>query len=411
MDQPESQQSNEPRQCSESSNWPPPELRVTSLYAKHVLEKVDAIVAKELYSETLAKECWPAAVQKHRKAILRSKNLCDLTKSINEAVRELKSSHCEFCTVNDEIFYFLHSLFSQYSPELRIPPMDFTGVVTGGPGCRFDQVRYVLDESPGAKGNIQVGDRIVSVNGKPYIGQANFFHTANHSVALEIERASEKIKVHLTPVKKQDFRGYLEATRASARVIQSPAGELGYVHVWCGGTKRVLEELLAEKLRHTNGLILDLRDGYGGNALTDLDQFYRNAVAFPDLISKGRSGKIQADREYYDKPVVLLINRGSRSGKELLAHSLKTTHRAVLVGETTAGAVLAGRLFPIDKRTALYLAVTDITVGKVRLEGRGVDPDREVKQASCSEAEKERQFQQAKNELLKLLEENGSTRE
>ena len=63
------------------------------------------------------------------------------------------------------------------------------------------------------------------------------------------------------------------------------------------------------------------------------------------------------------------------------------------MGENTAGAVVAGRLFPLDGRSALYLAVADITMavqpaggkqsadkpGKsqqtIRLEGVGVAPD------------------------------------
>jgi len=75
---------------------------------------------------------------------------------------------------------------------------------------------------------------------------------------------------------------------------------------------------------------------------------------------------------------VVLINGGSRSGKELLAYSFKAAGRARLVGENTAGAVVAGRLYPLDGKCALYLAVCDITLEgkqKDRLEGVGVAPD------------------------------------
>ncbi len=49
-----------------------------------------------------------------------------------------------------------------------------------------------------------------------------------------------------------------------------------------------------------------------------------------------------------------------------------------MVGERTAGAVLAGRFNVLSDGSLLYLAVNDVRVDGVRLEGRGVAPDVEV---------------------------------
>jgi carboxyl-terminal processing protease len=46
--------------------------------------------------------------------------------------------------------------------------------------------------------------------------------------------------------------------------------------------------------------------------------------------------------------------------------------------------VLAGRLFPIDNRCSLYLAVFDILLDGERVEGVGVAPDVEVQQDALS---------------------------
>ena len=146
------------------------------------------------------------------------------------------------------------------------------------------------------------------------------------------------------------------------RIIDSPDGKIGYIHLWAGGAEShdVFEEMLGTKLAKTDGLILDMRDGYGGNSLDDLDYFYRNPAGYPTFSMKDRAGKKVGSEMFYDKPLVALINGGSRSGKELLALSLKRSGRAKLVGERTAGYVLGGRLFTIDDRTALYLAVDDV---------------------------------------------------
>lgn len=191
----------------------------------------------------------------------------------------------------------------------------------------------------------------------------------------------------------------------SAKQKKKKTWSIGYVHVWCGGSLShdALDEIMEEKLADTDGLIFDLRDGYGGNGLEDLDRFYRTEHAFPIFKTVYRDGKTMRYKSFYEKPIVAIINNGSRSGKELLAFSLKRTGRAKLVGGTTAGAVLGGRLFPINERASLYLAIFDGTIGGVRIEGVGVSPDVEVLNDDHSQAGADKQFRTAMNELMKLL--------
>jgi len=66
------------------------------------------------------------------------------------------------------------------------------------------------------------------------------------------------------------------------------------------------------------------------------------------------------------------------SGKEMVAFALKRHKRATLVGQRTAGAVLAGAPLFLSNGDLLYLAVMDVEVEGVRLEGTGVDVDVEV---------------------------------
>ncbi|MBK9206168.1 MAG: hypothetical protein IPL73_27910 [Candidatus Obscuribacter sp.] len=61
--------------------------------------------------------------------------------------------------------------------------------------------------------------------------------------------------------------------------------------------------------------------------------------------STGKDGRTRTVNYCYDKPLVVLINEGSRSGKEIIAYALQKSKRAVLVGTNTAGYVVAGRLF------------------------------------------------------------------
>jgi carboxyl-terminal processing protease len=78
------------------------------------------------------------------------------------------------------------------------------------------------------------------------------------------------------------------------------------------------------------------------------------------------------------KPAVLLVNGGTRSGKETIAYGAKKHGLARLVGERTAGAYTFGRPFCLSDGSLLLLAVSDARVDGERLEGRGVAPDIEV---------------------------------
>lgn len=283
--------------------------------------------------------------------------------------------------------------------------MDFTGVICGGNGLPLNQVRYIIDGSPGEQSKFIVGDKIVTVNGEPYVGQANFFKTSGKKLPVVVERDGKGVTLTIKPMLKDPFTAYIEGITHSARIFDTPQGKIGYLHLWAGGQepRDAFESLLGSQLSVTDGLILDMRDGYGGNSLTDLDFFYRDPVGYPVFTMKDRDGHKSGGKEYYNKPIVALINGGSRSGKELLAYSLKNSGRATLVGDRTAGYVLGGRLFSIDERCALYLAVTDCEVDGVRLEGVGVEPDVLIANPDYRADVAKTQYEKAQELLLPLL--------
>jgi carboxyl-terminal processing protease len=115
----------------------------------------------------------------------------------------------------------------------------------------------------------------------------------------------------------------------------------------------------------------------------------------PVLTSVGRDGKQVVTMASWVKPVVLLVNGGSRSGKELVTFAMKQREMAKVVGEKTAGAVLAGTPLRLSNGDLLYLAVMDGAVDGTRLEGVGVTPDVEVPDALPYAAGKDPQLEKA----------------
>jgi carboxyl-terminal processing protease len=169
---------------------------------------------------------------------------------------------------------------------------------------------------------------------------------------------------------------FLRALREGARVIEHGGKRLAHAHLWSYAGEELhaaLGELLLDgPLAEADGLVLDLRGGFGGANPEYLDLFRRDG---PVLAFLDREGSARPLASRWTKPTVLLVDEGTTSGKEVFAHGFRGMGRGPIVGVRTAGAVLGGRAFVTSDGSLLYLAVQDVLVDGVRLEGRGFEPD------------------------------------
>jgi carboxyl-terminal processing protease len=168
---------------------------------------------------------------------------------------------------------------------------------------------------------------------------------------------------------------FLKAMEESARTIVADGAKIGYIHVWSyAGTQyqQLLErELSSGKLKDADALVWDLRDGWGG-AEAEYLHLFTGRAPITTLIS--RDGRQSMANITWRKPVAMLVNAGTRSGKEILAYGFKAYGVGEVIGDRTAGAVLAGRAYLLSDGSLLLLAVADVLVDGVRLEGIGVMP-------------------------------------
>jgi carboxyl-terminal processing protease len=160
--------------------------------------------------------------------------------------------------------------------------------------------------------------------------------------------------------------------------VRAKGRRIGYVHVWCYAGyayQRALERLLSDgALNDADALIWDLRDGWGGAAPEYLDLFNMRA---PTMQIIDRNGVRGFENVKWRKPVAMLVNGGTRSGKEVLAYGFKKYRLGDIIGTRTEGAVLTATAFLIGGGL-LLLAVGDVLVDGERLEGAGVAPTIEV---------------------------------
>ena len=236
----------------------------------------------------------------------------------------------------------------------------------------------VLSGSPADSSGFLAGDEIVSVDGKPFTPVLSLKGKISQAVLFKIRRTPDgsPIDIRVKPVMINPKEEYLNAEKASVEVIEKSGFKIGYIHIWSYAGKEYhqafLDAITTGKLKNTDALIWDLRYGWGGADPAYLDVFNPHV---PRLKMISRDGEASDFDSHWRKPVVMLTNKTVRSGKEVLAYAFKKYRLGTVMGERTAGAVVAGKLFALSNKSILYLAVKDARVDGERLEGSGVLPD------------------------------------
>ena len=348
-----------------------------------VFDEVSGLVRDHFFDRNLRGVDWQAAVERHRLAALAATTDGELSAAINGLLAELDTSHTAHFTKSDVAYYHLLDIFSgsrqirrqierRYDDGVRYAGLGaFTHRIDGG-----DFVTGLWQGSKAAAAGLRTGDEIVLADGAPFHPIDSFRGKAGESVVLSVRRVSDGPLLQITvPVESiAPNRALLEAMRNSVRVFDHAGRKIGYVRIWSYAGRRyhelLLEELAEGRLRDADAVVIDLRGGWGGAQLSYLDPF----LPGPELQLRYRDGDEETLRFKWRKPAALLINRGTRSGKEILALGFTDHGLGPVVGERTAGAVVAGRVYLLPDDSLLYLAVADVTVNGKRLEGVGVEP-------------------------------------
>jgi len=128
------------------------------------------------------------------------------------------------------------------------------------------------------------------------------------------------------------------------------------------------------------GLIIDLRGNPGGAASFDfVDCFFKpgNVIGTYQKLPRGEKQSLDASIEYYDVPLVVLVDRYSASMSEVFAAAISVHKRGVVIGQKTFGKGVGQRCQAIGKEgelclveTRYYYPGTDRTWN-----GEGISPD------------------------------------
>ena len=354
-----------------------------------VLQQVWQTVNDNFYDPQLNGVNWKAMREKYKPLTAKTRSSEEFATVINQMLSQLQTSHTHFYTQHEREYYQLLGVFKPRNPDFQKQLKQFLGTENidyTGIGIFTNEINDktfisgILAGSPAAQAGLKVGDRLISVDDKAYQSIDSFTGKAGQKVKLSIQRTADTNSVqeiNVTPKIFDPTKMFLDAQKASRETIEREGTKIAYVHIWSYAGEQYQEQLendlLYGRFRNADGLVLDLRDGWGGAQPNYLHIFTGES---PNITLIRRNRKPYNNNSQWKKPVVLLVNQGSRSGKEILAFGFKQHKIGPVVGSKTAGAVVAGRPFIMKDGSLLYLAVADVLInGKYRLEGNGVTPD------------------------------------
>jgi carboxyl-terminal processing protease len=309
------------------------------------------------------------------------------TADIDRALASLGTSHTarfepgtiDYVELVDILRYSIHRDLDRLFPSKGEPSYSGIGVVTRDiDGRTF--VSDVYDGTPAASSGIKVGDEVLAVDGQPF-GQLESIavkagRIAKINVRRSAEAKSQEIPVLVTRI--LPTQTFSDAISKSMKIVDEDGLKIAYFRLWALGSRdieeNITEALKTGALKDADGLVVDLRGRWGGmfGQVPDLLTYKTPEITFTE-----RGGKTSFAAAAYDKPVVGLIDEGTRSAQEMFAALLRK-QGAVLVGAQTPGAVLGARAYILPDDSLLILPTSEVRIDGELLEGKGVAPDVKV---------------------------------
>ena len=229
-------------------------------------------------------------------------------------------------------------------------------------------VQNVIAGGPAQKAGLLAGDKIVTIDGKPFVGKECTTEEAMHrlkgpdksTVTVGIKRYGSKEVKNYTIT-----RGEVKTKSISATYMLNE--KTGYIRIKNFGENTYAEMLVSLAQLANDGfesLVIDLRDNTGGY-LEAAVQMANEFLPKDRLIvyTQGRKSARQNYNSdgrgtYQHLPLVVLINENSASASEIFAGAMQDNDRATIVGRRSFGKGLVQQqiAFPDGSMVRLTIA-------------------------------------------------------
>lgn len=229
------------------------------------------------------------------------------------------------------------------------------------------RVQGVIKNGPAEKSGILAGDKIVSVDDKPFVGKVVTDSEAQRR--LKGPKGS-KVKIGVTRFGEKGVK-YFVVTRADIETRSISATYMlndttGYIRIKSFGEKTYAEMLASLAKLSQEGfsnLVIDLRDNSGGyleSAVNMIQEFLpkdRLIVYTEGRKSPRREYRSNGRGAYQDIPLVILINEGSASAAEIFAGAIQDNDRGTIIGRRSFGKGLVQQQIAFPDGSEIRLTV------------------------------------------------------
>lgn len=285
-----------------------------------------------------------------------------------------------------------------------------------------------IENSPARKAGLRPADEIIAVNGKSIVG-------FKLEAAVKLIRGERGTPVTLSirrnkvakPMVFRIIRDTVPYDTVKTEILPGNIGYLSLSHFNDQSEEEVAKGLQTLEKKNIRGLIFDLRWNPGGlldQAVSITSHFVKPG---PVVWIKERGGKTKSMRtdssvrRICPIPLVVLVNKYSASGSEIVAGAVKDTGSGTLVGMKTWGKGLVQTIAPISADGSAVLITTHryYTSGMVDINKKGIEPDIEsdvteagfAKYAKSRKLADDEQVQKALSVIRRQLADRAASRE
>lgn len=312
-------------------------------------QEVESHIRGRYYARETRKAEMDRLLKKYGPQAKAAKSELEFDSAMDAMTKEFGDSHFDFLTRAEPGYYLMDSLAN----GTKAAAIAHIGAWLRPEGDGMN-VQMVFDGGEAEKAGFWKGDVLFAVDGSRLTVDKL---RGKKDVQVRRRRGTEEKVITLGVKEQAGTEMFLDATKASVRVIPVNGRRIGYIHIWTMASndfQTTLVSALKGPLKDTDGLVLDLRDGFGGRPFGYTEPF----------------------KETYKQPLVVLTNGGTRSAKEVVSHEFKRTKRGQLVGQRTAGHVLGTWPFLLKGDWAyLEIPMVEYPANGERLEKKGVEPD------------------------------------
>lgn len=296
--------------------------------------------------------------------------------------------------IDGALFGMLASLdkYSQFlTPQMRKELAIHRDGKFGGVGIRvrfckdFLEILSLVKDSPAQKSGLSVGSRITAVDKIP-------ISDLSREDILSSLRGKPGTEVNLTIKGKEDISALDVSVVRDTVVLESVVDvdifddKIGYVRIssFVADTDADFKKVLQDfDKKNIEGLILDLRGNPGG-VLEDALNVLNCLVKPGQMLFEAKSQNPEYNFVFkstdggllFEKELIVLIDKKSASGAEIIAGVVQDKKRGIVLGETSFGKGTMQQLFPLPGEAAVKLTVAKyFLAGGKGIEGAGITPD------------------------------------